>query len=139
MNVSVAVKNGYRMDKVLKAKEYLKEIGQNRRTFDIERLVEMYNDIKGTHEKAQGCKPCAANKYYNGIENYYRYGKLTLITNGLAVEEDFEDKVVEEQPKEVENAENRLVGVEEEVKEEVVEEVKEEEPKKTKRSKKQSE
>lgn len=127
-NISVAAKNGYRMDKVIKAKEYLDEIGSNRRNFNIERLVEMYNDIKGTNERAAGCKPCAANKYYNGLMNYYTYGKLILINNGLATEADFEQKV-EEEEKPIENAENRLVGVEE-VKEE------EEKPKKTK-SKKQ--
>lgn len=126
-NISVAAKNGYRLDKVIKAKEYLDEIGSNRRNFSIERLVEMYNDIKGTNERAAGCKPCAANKYYNGLMNYYTYGKLILINNGLATEADFEQKVEEEKP--IENAENRLVGVEE-VKEE------EEKPKKTK-SKKQ--
>lgn len=114
-NIAIAAKNGYRMDKVLKAKEYLDEIGSNRRNFNAERLVDMYNDIKGTNEKAIGCKPCAMNKFYNGIENYYKYGRLTLITNGLASEEDFEKKtpeIVEEKP--IENAENRLVGVEEE-------------------------
>ena len=127
-NISVAAKNGYRFDKVIKAKEYLDEIGSNRRNFSIERLVEMYNDIKGTNERAAGCKPCAANKYYNGLMNYYTYGKLILINNGLATEADFEQKV-EEEEKPIENAENRLVGVDE-VKEE------EEKPKKTK-SKKQ--
>lgn len=126
-NISVAAKNGYRLDKVIKAKEYLDEIGSNRRNFNIERLVEMYNDIKGTNERAAGCKPCAANKYYNGLMNYYTYGKLILINNGLATEADFETKK-EEEEKPIENAENRLVGVEE-VKEE-------EKPKKTK-SKKQ--
>lgn len=127
-NISVAAKNGYRLDKVIKAKEYLDEIGSNRRNFSIERLVEMYNDIKGTNERAAGCKPCAANKYYNGLMNYYTYGKLILINNGLATEADFEQKV-EEEEKPIENAENRLVGALE-VKEE------EEKPKKTK-SKKQ--
>ena len=109
-NISIAAKNGYRMDKVLKAKEYLEEIGGNRRNFNPERLVEMYNDIKGTNEKAIGCKPCAMNKFYNGIQNYFTYGKLTLITNGLATEADFEKKKVEEE-KPIENAENRLIGV----------------------------
>ena len=110
-NISIAAKNGYRMDKVLKAKEYLDEIGGNRRNFNPERLVQMYNDIKGTNEKAIGCKPCAMNKFYNGIQNYYTYGKLTLITNGLATEADFETKKVEKK-KPIENAENRLIGVE---------------------------
>lgn len=49
-NISVAQVNGYTKEKVIKAKRYLKEIGNNRRTFDVTRLVEMYNDIKGTKE-----------------------------------------------------------------------------------------
>lgn len=78
-NVSVAAVNGYTKDNVIKAKRYLLEIGTNRRNFPIERLVEMYNDIKGTNEKAVGCKPCQATKYYNGIQNYAYFGELTLI------------------------------------------------------------
>jgi len=129
-NISIAAKNGYRMDKVLKAKQYLDEIGGNRRNFNPERLVEMYNDIKGTNEKAVGCKPCAMNKFFNGIQNYYTYGKLTLITNGLATEADFETKKVEEE-KPIENAENRLIGVD------APQEEKAEEEKPKKKAKKQ--
>ncbi len=113
-NISVAAINGYTLDKVIKAKQYLNEIGQNRRTFPIEKLVEYYNDIKDTNEKVGSCSPCAANKFYNGIANYYEYGKLTLINSGKATEADFEVKKVEvEEP--IENAENRIVLGEEEV------------------------
>ena len=87
-NVSVSSVNGYSVKKVLKAKEYLKEIGENRRNFPVERLVEMYNDIKGTREKAVGCKPCQANKYYMGLQNYVTYGEMTLINNGIATKDD---------------------------------------------------
>lgn len=95
-NISVARVNGYTREKVIKAKRYLKEIGNNRRTFDIERLVEMYNDIKGTNEKAQGCKPCQASKFYNGIQNYAYFGELTLVNNNVCSKDDLDlDKIAE--------------------------------------------
>lgn len=120
-NISVSTKNGYSLEKVLKAKEYLKEIGSNRRNFPIERLVEMYNDIKGTREIAVGCKPCQANKYYMGLQNYVTYGEITLINNGLATKEDLNpDLIKKEEP------------IIEEVKEEIIEE----KPKKAGRPKK---
>lgn len=95
-NVSVSTKNGYSIEKVRKAKEYLKEIGSNRRNIPVERLVEMYNDIKGTREKAVGCKPCQANKYYMGLQNYVTYGEMTLINNGIATREDLDIEKKEE-------------------------------------------
>lgn len=95
-NISVARVNGYTREKVIKAKRYLKEIGNNRRTFDIERLVEMYNDIKGTNEKAQGCKPCQASKFYNGIQNYAYFGELTLVNNNVCSKDDLDlNKIAE--------------------------------------------
>lgn len=104
-NVSVAECNGYSVEKVRKAKQYLREIGKDRRNFPIERLVDMYNDIKGTMYKPTGCKPCQASKYYVGLQNYVTYGELTLINNGKATEEDLNiDIKVEEEPKEEEVA-----------------------------------
>lgn len=95
-NISVARVNGYTREKVIKAKKYLKEIGNNRRTFDIARLVEMYNDIKGTNEKAAGCKPCQASKFYNGIQNYAYFGELTLVNNNVCTKDDLDlDKIAE--------------------------------------------
>ena len=84
-NISISSKNGYSLLKVKLAKQYLDEIGSNKRNFDFNRLVEMYNDI----------------------QKFYNYGKLTLINNGLATEADFENgKEEEAQP--IENAENRI-------------------------------
>ena len=80
-NVSVAAINGYTKENVIKAKRYLREIGNDRRNFPIEKLVDMYNEIKGTNEKAVGCKPCQATKFYNGIQNYAYFGELTLVNN----------------------------------------------------------
>lgn len=93
-NVSVAAINGYTKDNVIKAKRYLKEIGANRRNFSIERLVEMYNDVKGTNEKAVGCRPCAATKYYNGLQNYAYFGELTLVNNNKCTKDELDlDKI----------------------------------------------
>ena len=126
-NISVSSKNGYTYEKVMKAQGYLKEIGSNRRTFPFDKLVRYYNDILGTKDSENGCK-CQAPKYYNGIQNYVKFGKLTLINNGLASESDFEEKKVEEP---IENADNRIVlgdvsEASESVSEDKVEDAKEE-------------
>lgn len=95
-NVSVAQINGYTKDNVIKAKRFLREIGSDRRNFPIERLVEMYNEVKGTHEKAVGCKPCQATKYYNGLQNYAYFGELTLVNNNKCTKDDLDlDKIDE--------------------------------------------
>lgn len=88
--ISVAAKNGYTKSGVIKAKRYLKEIGNDRRNISVERLVEMYNDVKKTNEKAVGCKPCQATKYYNGLQNYAYFGELTLINSGVCTKEDLD-------------------------------------------------
>jgi hypothetical protein len=112
-NVSISSKNGYTYEKVMKAKQYLEEIGSNRRTFPFDKLVDMYNELYNANESKNGCK-CQGSKYYIGIQNFYKYGKLTLVNNGLATDEDFELK--REEPT-IENAENRIQGIVEEVKE----------------------
>lgn len=95
--VSVASKNGYTKANVIKAKRYLKEIGSDRRNFPIERLVQMYNDVKGTNEKSQGCKPCQATKFYNGLQNYAYFGELTLVNNNICTKDELDiDKINEE-------------------------------------------
>ena len=97
-NVSVAAINGYTKENVIKAKRYLKEIGNDRRNFPIERLVEMYNEIKGTHEKAVGCKPCQATKYFNGIQNYAYFGELTLVNNNKCTKDELNIDLIDAEP-----------------------------------------
>lgn len=99
--ISVASKNGYTLEKVRKCKEYLDKIGKNRRHFPLDEMVRMYNEIKGTNVVPTGCKPCQANKYYAGLQNYYTYGKMTLIANGIASETEI-DETVEIEPLEME-------------------------------------
>lgn len=126
-NISVAKKNGYTLPKVLKAKQYLEEIGSNKRNFPFEKLVTYYNELLGTHDSTSGCR-CQSPKYYNGIYNYYNYGKLTLINSGVATEEDF---IIKEEKPVIENEKERInLGTEEIVsepsKDEEVEDTKEE-------------
>lgn len=94
-NVSVAQINGYTKDNVIKAKRFLKEIGSDRRSFPIERLVDMYNEIKGTKERAVGCKPCQATKYYNGIQNYAYFGELTLVNNNKCTKDELDIDLID--------------------------------------------
>lgn len=128
-NVSVASVNGYSKDKVILAKRYLKEIGSNRRTFPIERMVEMYNEVKGTKEKAQGCKPCQATKYFNGLQNYAYFGELTLInTNKCTKDElnlDLIDRAAMSGFTEVKDYQNEVKAIKEELEEEKKEDIKE--------------
>lgn len=133
-NISIAKVNGYTFEKVMKAKQYLDEIGSNKRNFPFDRLVKMYNDVLGTNESPSGCK-CQSPKYFNGIQNFYKFGKLTLINNGIATEEDFAKK--EEKPQPIENAENRIdLGSVEAVPEDKVEDTKEDEDKASDEAKK---
>lgn len=116
-NISVAAKNGYTLEKVKKCKQYLDEIGSNRRNFPINRLVEMYNDIFGKNESAVGCKPCQSSRYYNNLQNFFQFGKLTLINNGLVTENDFINETEQEET-EIENKANRIQGLFEDEEEE---------------------
>ena len=128
-NISVASVNGYSKDKVILAKRYLKEIGSNRRTFPIERMVEMYNEVKGTKEKAQGCKPCQATKYFNGLQNYAYFGELTLInTNKCTKDElnlDLIDRAAMSGFTEVKDYQNEVEAIKEELEEQKKDDIKE--------------
>ena len=128
-NVSVASVNGYSKDKVILAKRYLKEIGSNRRTFPIERMVEMYNEVKGTKEKAQGCKPCQATMYFNGLQNYAYFGELTLVnTNKCTKDElnlDLIDRAAMSGFTEVKDYQNEVEAIKEELEEQKKDDIKE--------------
>ena len=128
-NVSVAQINGYTKENVIKAKRFLKEIGSDRRNFPIERLVEMYNEVKGTHEKAIGCKPCQATKYYNGLQNYAYFGELTLVNNNKCTKDDLDlDKIDERAAMSgmtTSEYEAEVKAIEEEIEEQKKEDIKE--------------
>ena len=124
-NVSVASLNGYSKDKVILAKRYLKEIGSNRRTFPIERMVEMYNEVKGTKEKAQGCKPCQATKYFNGLQNYAYFGELTLVNTNKCTKDELDIELIDRATMsgftEVKDYKNEVEAIKEEQKEDIKE------------------
>lgn len=128
-NVSVASVNGYSKDKVILAKRYLKEIGSNRRTFPIERMVEMYNEVKGTKEKAQGCKPCQATKYFNGLQNYAYFGELTLINTNKCTKDELDldliDRAAMSGFTEVKDYQNEVEAIKEELEEQKKDDIKE--------------
>lgn len=128
-NVSIAAINGYTKENVIKAKRYLKEIGNDRRNFPIERLVEMYNEIKGTNEKAVGCKPCQATKYFNGIQNYAYFGELTLVNNNKCTKDELDIDLIDRAAMsgftEVKDYQNEVEGIKEEIEEQKKEDIKE--------------
>lgn len=128
-NISVAQINGYTKENVIKAKRYLKEIGNDRRNFPIERLVEMYNDIKGTKEKAVGCKPCQATKYFNGIQNYAYFGELTLVNNNKCTKDELNIDLIDLASNSgftsVEDYQNEVEAIKEELEEQKKEDIKE--------------
>jgi hypothetical protein len=128
-NISVASVNGYSKDKVILAKRYLKEIGSNRRTFPIERMVEMYNEVKGTKEKAQGCKPCQATKYFNGLQNYAYFGELTLVNTNKCTKDELDldliDRAAMSGFTEVKDYQNEVEAIKEELEEQKKDDIKE--------------
>lgn len=128
-NISVASINGYSKDKVIKAKRYLKEIGSDRRNFPVERLVEMYNDIKGTNEKAVGCKPCQISKFYNGLQNYAYFGELTLVNNNKCTKEELDIELIDRAAMSgftnVEDYQNEVTAIKEEIEDAKKEDIKE--------------
>lgn len=128
-NVSIAAINGYTKENVIKAKRYLKEIGNDRRNFPIERLVEMYNEIKGTKEKAVGCKPCQATKYFNGIQNYAYFGELTLVNNNKCTKDELDIDLIDRAAMsgftEVKDYQNEVEAIKEEIEEQKKEDIKE--------------
>lgn len=134
-NISVASSNGYTLEKVQKGQEFLLHYGKDRKNVTLDEIVDMYNYLRNTNEKPRSCKPCALQKYLLGIENYVKYGKLTLINTNKASESDFnapqETKTVEV----IENITERIKDDTEQIKE-VVEAFQEVEKKKKGRPKK---
>lgn len=119
-NISVASVNGYTKENVIKAKRYLLEIGTNRRNFPLDKLVKMYNDVKGTNESGVGCRPCQATKYYNGLQNYAYFGELTLINMGKCTKDELDLALIDKASSEVKDDVSEVI--EEDVKKESIKE-----------------
>ena len=128
-NIVVASGHGYTVEKVSKALKFINSAGRNTK---VQEWVEMYNYLKNTSDKIEGCKPCAAAKYTASVRNYAKYGYLTLLNEGHKPEE---FGIGEKKPQEpIENEEKRIVltsdsevlqKVEEPKEDVVIEEVKE--------------
>lgn len=140
---AVAQGHGYTVEKVSKALKFINSAGRNTK---VQEWVEMYNYLKNTSDKIEGCKPCAAAKYTASVRNYAKYGYLTLLNEGHKPEEfgigekktqepieNEEKRIVLEEPKVEEPKEDAVIEdvkealQEEEVQEEPVEEEKQEE------------
>ena len=123
-NIVVASGHGYTVEKVSKALKFINSAGRNTK---VQEWVEMYNYLKNTSDKVEGCKACAAAKYTASVRNYAKYGYLTLLNEGHKPEEfGIGEKKVQEP---IENKEKRIVleepKVEEPKEDVVIEEVKE--------------
>ena len=80
-SIAVSGKNGYTVEKVKKAVEFVKHA--TRRGTKFEDYLNMYNYLKGTNETLPNCKVCGAAKYIAAVENYAKYGYLTLVASGV--------------------------------------------------------
>lgn len=127
-NIAVAKGHGYTVDKVRKAMEFVNHSG---RYTTVQDWVNMYNFLKGTSEKVSSCRSCAAAKYTASVRNYARLGYLTLLNEGHTPEEFGIGEKKQEEPKPIENEQERIeTATEEKIVEEIVEQMEEEKPKK---------
>ena len=102
---AVAQGHGYTVEKVSKALKFINSAGRNTK---VQEWVEMYNYLKNTSDKIEGCKPCAAAKYTASVRNYAKYGYLTLLNEGHKPEEfGIGEKKTVQEP--IENEEKRIV------------------------------
>lgn len=107
--ISVAATNGYTIERVKKAIEFVKKA--NRRTTPIIDYLNLYNELRGTNETLPSCKACGATKYIAGVENYAKYGYLTLINKGIDPKEldPTLDTETTQTPQTITNQANRIV------------------------------
>ena len=122
-NISVATVNGYTVEKVKKAIEFVKKA--NRRT-PLNDYLEMYNYLKDTNEVVRGCNSCAYTKYKLAVERYAKYGYLTLVNTGTDPSLLDTDLVETKEAEHVENEKERINLGEKANDEKAVEEVKKE-------------
>lgn len=80
-SIAVAKNNGYTIEKVQKAVEFVKHA--KRRSTKLEDYLNMYNYLRGANETLPNCKICGSAKYIASVENYAKYGYLTLVASGV--------------------------------------------------------
>ena len=122
-NISVSTVNGYTVEKVKKAIEFVKKA--NRRT-PLNDYLQMYNYLKDTNEVVRGCNSCAYTKYKLAVERYAKYGYLTLVNTGTDPSLLDTDLVETKEDEHVENEKERINLGEKTNDEKAVEEVKKE-------------
>lgn len=111
--ISVSKSHNYTKEKVLMAEKLLAEWGANQRNFPSQKIIEVYNAIKGTNVAESACKSCNGSRFLIGIQNYAKYGRMVLLNEGVVLDEIEE---VKHQPQEI--APERIdTGIIEEVKE----------------------
>lgn len=113
-NIGYSKVHNYTVEKVKKA---IKFVNSSSRFTSAQEWLDMFNELKGTNYKLEGCKRCALNKYISGVKSYSKLGYAVLLAEGHKVEE-FKDEpeVAEEtetaeEPQEevIENEEKRIV------------------------------
>lgn len=80
-SISVSSNNGYTIEKVRRAVEFVKHA--RRRSTKLEDYLEVYNYLRNANEKLPSCKACGSAKYIAAVENYAKYGYLTLVNSGV--------------------------------------------------------
>lgn len=80
-SIAVSKNNGYTVEKVKKAVEFVKHA--NRRGTKLEDYLSMYNYLRNANETVPNCKSCGFAKYIAAVENYAKYGYLTLVASGI--------------------------------------------------------
>ena len=80
-SISVSKNNGYTIEKVQKAIEFVKHA--KRRSTRLEEYLDMYNYLKDANDTMPNCKVCGSAKYIAAVDNYAKYGYLTLVANGV--------------------------------------------------------
>ena len=122
-NIAVSSINGYTVEKVKKAIEFVKKA--NRRT-PLNDYLQMYNYLKDTNEVVRGCNSCAYTKYKLAVERYAKYGYLTLVNTGTDPSLLDTDLMETKEVEHVENEKERINLGEKANDEKAVEEVKKE-------------
>lgn len=121
-SISVSKSHNYTKEKVLLAEKLIADWGKNQRNFPSEKIIEVYNTIKGTQVVESACKKCGGDKYLIGIRNYAKYGRMVLLNEGVNFDEEI-DLNPKQEPAEI--APERIqTGIEEEIVPEEVEEPK---------------
>lgn len=137
--VTMAI-NGYSIDNLKKVYSFLHNNNRSMRNINTTELITLYNEVKNTNYSIQGCRSCAINKYFIGLQNYYNCGLKTLIANGvISSENDIKGEDEQHIQPILENAQERLkTALEDTVEDEIIKAVEEETQDKPKRGRKKT-